>query len=57
MKEKKISGSEFALQSVVQPMGVSTYTVKESLLSELKNALPSREELETKINEINTKKE
>lgn len=48
---------EYALQSVVQPMGVSTYTVKEILPSELENALPSKEELESKINEIKTKKE
>jgi hypothetical protein len=36
---------EYALQSVVQPMGVSTYTVKEQLPDELVNALPTRNEL------------
>ncbi len=36
---------EYALQSVVQPMGVSTYTVKEQLPDELVNALPTMNEL------------
>jgi len=36
---------EYALQSVVQPMGVSTYTIKETLPHELSNALPTKEEL------------
>ena len=36
---------EYALQSVVQPMGVSTYTVKEQLPDELVNALPTKNEL------------
>jgi len=36
---------EYALQSVVQPMGVSTYTVKERLPDELVNALPTMNEL------------
>ena len=48
---------EYALQSVLQPMGVSTYTIKEDLPSELENALPSKEYLELRINEIKTKKE
>lgn len=43
---------EYALQSVAQPMGVSTYTIKEVLPSELEHALPSKEELETTINKI-----
>lgn len=41
---------EYALQSVVQPMGVSTYTVKEQLPEELVNALPTKKELEEKLN-------
>lgn len=36
---------EYALQSVVQPMGVSTYTIKERLPDELLNALPTKNEL------------
>ncbi len=36
---------EYSLQSVVQPMGVSTYTVKERLPDELVNALPTVNEL------------
>jgi len=43
---------EYSLQTISQPMGVSTYTIKENLPSELKNTLPTREELESKINEI-----
>ncbi len=43
---------EYALQSVVQPMGVSTYTVKEELPKELSEALPSKIELENKLKEI-----
>ena len=36
---------EYALQSMVQPMGVSIYTVKEELPDELVNALPTKNEL------------
>jgi predicted nuclease of restriction endonuclease-like (RecB) superfamily len=43
---------EYALQSVSQPMGVSTYTVKETLPKELSNALPTKQELETKLKEV-----
>jgi len=43
---------EYALQSVVQPMGISTYTVKETLPEELENALPSKDELENKLKEV-----
>ena len=50
---------EYALQSVVQPMGVSTYTVKEQLPDELVNALPTKNELKEiiqrdKMTQINT---
>lgn len=40
---------EYALQNINQAMGVSTYTIKENLPDELKNALPTKEELEEKI--------
>ena len=40
---------EYALQNINQAMGVSTYTIKENLHDELKNALPTKEELEEKI--------
>lgn len=43
---------EYALQSVSQPLGVSTYTVKETLPKELSNALPTKQELETKLKEV-----
>lgn len=44
---------EYALQNVMQPMGVSTYTVKEKLPEELAKALPTKEELEAKLKEGN----
>ena len=37
---------EYSLKSISQPMGVSTYTMQEKLPNELKNALPTKEELE-----------
>ena len=40
---------EYALQNVLQPMGVSTYIVKEKLPEEFKNILPTREEIEEKL--------
>ena len=40
---------EYALQNINQAMGVSTYTIKETLPDELRNALPTKEELEEKI--------
>jgi len=40
---------EYALQNVVQSMGVSTYTLREKLPEEFKNILPSREEIEEKL--------
>lgn len=43
---------EYALQSVVQPMGVSTYTIKEKLPTELENALPTKDELINKLKEV-----
>ena len=43
---------EYALQSVVQPMGVSTYTVKEELPKELSEEQTKKIELENKLKEI-----
>lgn len=40
---------EYALKNMDQAMGVSTYTMKENLPKELENSLPSKEELENKI--------
>ena len=40
---------EYALQNVIQPMGVSTYTVKEELPTEFKNILPTQEELKKEL--------
>jgi len=40
---------EYALQNIHQPMGVSTYSVKESLPQELKGILPEPQELAKKL--------
>ena len=40
---------EYALQNVVQPMGVSTYTVQDTLPKEWDKSLPTKEELEQKL--------
>ena len=50
LNEKTSCILEDALKSVVQPMGVSTYTVKEQLPKELNNILPTKKELEEKLN-------
>ncbi|MDY0365405.1 MAG: PDDEXK nuclease domain-containing protein [Arcobacteraceae bacterium] len=43
---------EYALQNVVQPMGVSTYTVKEKLPDELKGFLPTSKEIKENITKL-----
>ena len=40
---------EYALQSVSQPMGVSTYTIQDTLPKEWDKSLPTKEELEQKL--------
>ncbi len=40
---------EYALQNNIQPMGVSTYTIKEQLPKEFENILPTKEEIEEKL--------
>lgn len=40
---------EYTLQNVVQPMGVSTYTVQDTLPKEWDKSLPTKEELEQKL--------
>ena len=40
---------EYALQNVVQPMGISTYTVQETFPKEWNKSLPTKEELEQKL--------
>ncbi|MBU1928195.1 DUF1016 family protein [bacterium] len=42
---------EYALQNVAQPMGVSTYVVRDNLPSDMSKYFPSKEELENKLNE------
>ncbi len=53
--DKKSVEVEYALQSIHQPMGVSTYSVKDSLPKELKGVLPEPKELAKKL-EIDQKK-
>ncbi len=48
---------EYALQNVVQPMGVSTYTVKEKLPNEFKGLLPTSKEIEENIAKLFENKE
>jgi predicted nuclease of restriction endonuclease-like (RecB) superfamily len=40
---------EYSLLNTSQPMGVSTYSVKDRLPSEFKNSLPTQEELEKQL--------
>lgn len=40
---------EYALQNVVQPTGISTYTVQETFPKEWNKSLPTKEELEQKL--------
>ena len=47
--DKKSVEVEYALQSIHQPMGISTYSVKDSLPKELKGVLPEPKELARKL--------
>jgi hypothetical protein len=40
---------EYSLLNTSQPMGVSTYSLNETLPHELKNSLPTQEELEKQL--------
>ena len=40
---------EYALQNVIQPMGIATYTVQDTLPKEWDKSLPTKEELEQKL--------
>lgn len=48
-KEKKRTTVEYALRDSNQPIGVSTYTLSETLPSNLKEYLPSSKEIEEKL--------
>lgn len=48
-KEKKRTTVEYALRDSNQPIGVSTYTLSETLPSNLKEYLPSTKEIEKKL--------
>jgi len=48
-KEKKRTTVEYALRDSNQPIGVSTYTLSETLPSNLKEYLPSTKEIEEKL--------
>jgi predicted nuclease of restriction endonuclease-like (RecB) superfamily len=43
---------EYALQNVMQPMGISTYELKEKLPNTLKGLLPTSQELEENLNRL-----
>jgi len=40
---------EYALQNIIQPMGISTYTINDKLPEELSDVLPSQKELEAQL--------
>jgi len=40
---------EYALQNIVQPMGISTYTIQDTLPKEWDKSLPTKEELQEKL--------
>ncbi len=53
-KSKNRLVAEYALRDLSKPMGVATYRVTEALPSELRESLPSLEELEAELGELKT---
>lgn len=53
-KSKRKTTVEYALQEMGKPIGVSTFTVRESLPEPLRDSLPSVEQLEMEIDAIAT---
>ena len=53
-KEKSRTTVEYALKDSQQPIGVSTYTLTDSLPQNLKDLLPSSEEITARLEEINS---
>lgn len=55
-REKNEVIAEYALKDIEKPIGVSNYTLGSKIPKELKDKLPTIEELESKINSISTEK-
>ena len=51
-KSKNNTVVEYALNRVESPIGVSEYTITKNLPDELKNTLPTIEEIEAELEEI-----
>ncbi len=56
-KSKNNTVVEYALNNIQTPIGVSEYNLSKQLPSELKNALPSIEEIENELGKIEVKNE
>ncbi len=54
-REKNKVETEFALRDIHKPMGVSEYTLTEILPEDLKGSLPSVEEIEADLNDLDNK--
>jgi predicted nuclease of restriction endonuclease-like (RecB) superfamily len=55
-KSKNDTVVEYSLKDVHKPMGVSEYLITQHLPNELRSSLPSIEEIETELSEINGKR-
>lgn len=51
MQNKRQSVAEYALEGTNQPLGISQYDLMKVTSEELKNTLPSIEEIENELNE------
>jgi predicted nuclease of restriction endonuclease-like (RecB) superfamily len=54
-KKKNKIVAEYALQGVIQPIGISEYQLTKAIPDNLKTSLPTIEELESELNEDNSK--
>ena len=53
-KDKNDVVCEYSLEQISQPIGISKYEITKLLEAEYKSSLPSIEEIEKKIKEIDT---
>ena len=56
-KSKNNTVVEYALNNIDSPMGISEYTISNQIPNELKNILPSIEEIENELDKIEAKNE
>ncbi|MEM6298831.1 MAG: PDDEXK nuclease domain-containing protein, partial [Bacteroidota bacterium] len=56
-KKKDKVEAEYALRDINKPIGISEYRLTEAIPERIKSKLPSIEELESKLNEIDMKEE